>query len=122
MTELPVAASSAPCHCSTTRLVFSFDRALEAAIADAFGVAVADLHATTRRNARAAFARQTAIYLAHVVFGQSYRDAGRLFGRDRTTASHACRLVEERREDPLVDALVGVLEQLCGRERPRAQQ
>ena len=51
------------------------------------------------------------MYLAHVGLGLSYTDAGRLFGRDRTTVAHACRLVEERREDPRFDASLDYLEQ-----------
>jgi len=89
-------------------------RLIEKAIAAAFAVPVDELRAPTRRSAVAAFARQTAMYLAHVVLGQSYSATGRLFGRDRTTAAHACALVEERRDDPVVDSLLQALEQLCG--------
>jgi len=63
------------------------------------------------RSARVARARHVAIYLAHVGFGLSYEEAGQLFGRDRTTAADACRLVEDRRDDPRFDASLDCLEQ-----------
>ena len=90
---------------------------VETAIAAAFAVPVWELRSATRGEARIAFARQSAMYLAHVALGLSYSDVGRTFGRDRTTAAHACRRVEERREDPLIDATLGALEQalLLGR-------
>jgi hypothetical protein len=90
----------------------------ERTVAAAFSIRVADLLAPTRRDASVAFARQCAMYLAHVVFGQSYTEVGRRFGRDRTTASHACRVVEERRDDPLLDALLDVLEDACAAPSP----
>jgi hypothetical protein len=89
-------------------------QAVECTVAAAFGVPVAELRASTRRDARTAFARQTAMYLARVSLGLSFRDAGRMFGRDRTTAAYACRVVEDRRDNPQVDAQVQLLEHACG--------
>ena len=57
------------------------------ATAAAFAVPVGELIATSRRSAYVAFARQSAMYLAHVTFGLSYTEVGRAFGRDRTTAA-----------------------------------
>lgn len=87
---------------------------METAVAAAFVVSVDDLRAPSRGTAAAAFARQCAMYLAHVAFGLSYNDAGALFDRDRTTAAYACRLVEARRDNPAVDRLLELLETLCG--------
>ena len=42
------------------------------ATAAAFAVPVGELIATTRRSAYVAFARQSAMYLAHVTFGLNY--------------------------------------------------
>jgi chromosomal replication initiation ATPase DnaA len=64
-----------------------------------FQVPVEDLQSRTRRNASAALARQVAMYVCHVSLGLSFSDVGALFGRDRTTASHACKVIEERRDD-----------------------
>lgn len=79
--------------------------------AAAFALPVGELIASSRRSAYTAFARQCAMYLAHVSFGLSYSEVARGFGRDRTTAAHACRLVEERRDDAAVEAVLGSLEQ-----------
>lgn len=87
--------------------------AIKAVIAATFAVSLDELRANTRRAAPVAFARQCAMYLAHVVLGLSCAEVGRLFGRDRTTAAHACRLVEERRDDPLFDALISAMESAC---------
>ena len=56
-------------------------------------------------------ARQLAMYLAHVALGSSLAEIGSAFGRDRTTVSHACALIEDMRDDPAFDALVSRLEQ-----------
>ena len=89
------------------------------ATATAFAVPVGELHAATRSAPYVAFARQSAMYLAHVSFGLTYSEVGRAFGRDRTTAAHACRLIEERRDDPAVDAVLGSLESACRSIRGR---
>jgi hypothetical protein len=83
------------------------------ATAAAFAIPLCELTAASRRTPYVAFARQSAMYLAHVSFGLSYSAVGRAFGRDRTTAAYACRLVEERRDDPAVDAVLGSLEGVC---------
>lgn len=80
------------------------------AVEAAFAVGRNDLCAVTRGRCRVAFARQTGMYLARVALGMTLSDAGLLFGRDRTTASHACRLVEDLRDDPGFDALLEAME------------
>jgi hypothetical protein len=89
------------------------------AAAATFAVPVGELIAPTRRSHTAAFARQSAMYLAHVTFGLSYSEVGRGFGRDRTTAAHACQLVEERRDDAAIDAVLSSLESACAALRRR---
>lgn len=61
-----------------------------------------------RRNT--AKARQLAMYLVHVALGRSLTEVGRVFGRDRTTVSHACALIEDGRDDAAFDAMVSRLE------------
>lgn len=78
--------------------------------AHAYGVPLDSLMAATRKDRRVAEARQVAMYLAHVVFRMSLAEIARGFGRDRTTARHACRHVEELREDPGRDRLIAWLE------------
>ncbi|NJM33573.1 MAG: DNA replication initiation protein [Rhodomicrobium sp.] len=62
------------------------------------------------RRASVAQPRQIAMYLAHVTFGLSLTQIGQLFSRDRTTVAHACRAVEDLRDDPVMDKALGVLE------------
>jgi chromosomal replication initiation ATPase DnaA len=50
------------------------------------------------------------MYLMHVALGRSLTDVGRMFGRDRTTVSHACARIEDMRELPRFDADVTRLE------------
>lgn len=88
-------------------------RLMEAAIASAFAVPVDELRASSRRTQTVAFARQSAMYLAHVMLGLSYSDTGTLFRRDRTTAAYACQVVEDRRDDPAIDRLLQQLESVC---------
>ncbi len=85
-------------------------RAIDPAVAAVFDVDVHDLGAPTRRSPRAAFARQVAMYLAHVVCGLSLTEVGVLFARDRTTVAHACEVVEDRRDDPELDGRLDHLE------------
>lgn len=80
------------------------------AVEAAFDIGYEDLCAATRGRCEIAFARQTGMYLARVALGMTLSKAGSLFGRDRTTASHACRLVEDWRDDPGFDALLHAIE------------
>lgn len=88
-------------------------RLLQSATAAAFGIALDDMRAPSRGRAEVAFARQSAMYLAHVVFGLTFSAVGTLFNRDRTTAAHACHRVEDRRDDPDIDRLLQKLENVC---------
>lgn len=76
----------------------------------AFSVSVEELRAATRRKAPVALARQAAMYLVHVTLGMNLTHVGREFGRDRSTASHACQHIEEMRDDPQFDRLLECLE------------
>jgi hypothetical protein len=84
--------------------------AIEQAVVQVFGVGQEDLRRITRGRAKVALARQVAMYLAHVVCGLTLTDTGRLFGRDRTTVAHACCVIEDRRDDPLFDRALDLLE------------
>ncbi|RYG56471.1 MAG: chromosomal replication initiator DnaA [Alphaproteobacteria bacterium] len=64
----------------------------------------------SRCRAETARARQLAMYLAHVVKGISLTAIGAAFGRDRTTVSYACGLIEDLRDDPKFDAELDRLE------------
>jgi chromosomal replication initiation ATPase DnaA len=82
-------------------------------VADEFGLDAAILISPTRGAPRAAYARQVAMYLAHVGFALSFETIGRAFDRDRTTVSHACRVVEDSRDDEKLDRRLALLETMC---------
>ncbi|MCF8470536.1 MAG: chromosomal replication initiator DnaA [Parvibaculum sp.] len=84
---------------------------MQETVALAWNVPIAEIRSPTRRKAAVAQARQVAMYLTHVIYGFSLSAVGRHFGRDRTTAAHACRLVEDRRDDKNFDMLLDRLEQ-----------
>lgn len=88
----------------------SVRQAVEPAVAAAFEIDVDALRAPTRGAARVAFARQVAMYLAHVGCGLSLTEVGHLFARDRTTVAHACEVVEDRRDEPELDVRLEHLE------------
>lgn len=83
------------------------------AVAQSFGLDPVLVTAPTRGSPRAALARQVAMYMAHVGCGLTFATVGRLFRRDRTTVSHACRLVEDLRDDAAFDCRMTALERAC---------
>jgi chromosomal replication initiation ATPase DnaA len=83
---------------------------VELAVSQVFGVARDAIGMQTRGRAPVALARQVAMYLAHVAYGLSLTEVGRLFARDRTTVAHACALVEDRRDDVAFDRALELLE------------
>jgi chromosomal replication initiation ATPase DnaA len=83
---------------------------LEQAVSRVFEVPGSDLWSGTRGRPRAAFARQVAMYLAHVAWGLTLTEVGTVFSRDRTTVAHACGLIEDLRDDPVLDRSLELLE------------
>ena len=108
--ELAILDARPPRSPGTTVDRRTVQRMIEATVAAAFNLPMEELQAKTRRTAPVAFARQVSMYCAHVTFGWSLTEAGTLFGRDRTTAAHACRVVEDRRDDDGLDRLVQGIE------------
>ena len=80
-------------------------------VSDVFHVPIYVLFLTQRGKAKHAFARQVAMYLLHICLGKTFSEIGRIFGRDRTTVSHACQLIEDRREDFNMDWTLSLMEQ-----------
>ncbi len=87
-------------------------RRVQTVVARLYNVTLDDMHARTRRGARAAFARQVAMYLMHVVYRLSLTEAAGYFGRDRSTASYACHHVEDLRDDDGFDRQLVDLENI----------
>ena len=67
------------------------------------------LYAGTRCRKNVAFARQVAMYLAHVCLSYPLKDIAGHYCRDRTTVAYACRVVEDRREEE-IELLINSLE------------
>ncbi len=67
-------------------------------MAQSYNVPLAQLTMAGRQRASVAFARQMAMYLCHVVGGLSMREVSVEFGRERSTVSHACHAIEDRRD------------------------
>lgn len=86
------------------------DAIVNACVVSAFDVSAEDIALPSRGPAPVALARQVAMYLHHVELCQSLTEVAARFGRDRTTVAHACRIVEDRRDDPAFDGFIGALE------------
>lgn len=80
-------------------------------VAHLAGVPLAALLTPERGGPRIAFARQVAMYLAHVACGLTFVEVAQLFGRTRTTAAYACHRIEKMRDDPWVDWKIARLEE-----------
>ncbi len=60
--------------------------------------------------AEVALARQVAMYLAHTTLSISQAEVGLHFRRDKSTVTHACQVVETKRDEESFDNLVQQLE------------
>ena len=78
--------------------------AVVAAVAKSRDLPAFDILQRPRGEAEVAAARQLVMYLVHVLLGRRQEEVGLLFGRERTTVSYACRMMEERRDCPEVEA------------------
>ena len=81
-----------------------------AAVTLEFGTPIFDINSKNRGANDVCLARQVSMYLMNVTFGISLTRIGRVFNRDRSTASHACNVIEDYREDPLLDKKITRLE------------
>jgi len=84
------------------------------------GVPAADIAGRSLQSPGAARARQVAMYLTYVVFGWPLVRVGHAFGRDRSTAAHACHRVEDRRDDKTFDTYLTQMED-CLRAAPEGE-
>ena len=89
-------------------------------VAAAHGVSAAELLSRRRCSTEVTVARQLAMYLVHTLLQWNYKEVGGLFGRDRTTVSHACARTEDRREPKSPFELdVAAIESLLAEETER---
>lgn len=70
----------------------------------AMGLAPNSVLEQKRGSASTAYARQLAMYAVYVGFGISLARVASAFRRDRSTVAYACHQIEDRRDDPALDA------------------
>jgi len=81
-----------------------------ALVASRAGLSPHVLLLSSRCAAPIARSRQVAMYLVHTLCGRSQASVATTFGRDRTTVRHACRVIEDARDDPRFDEELTALE------------
>jgi chromosomal replication initiation ATPase DnaA len=89
-------------------------RLATAAVAIEFGVPDLTLDHPDLRNPLCDFSRQVAMYLTASLYGMTMTRIGELFSRDRSTVSHAIRVIEDGRTDPVLDEKIDRLETWLG--------
>ncbi len=82
-------------------------------VAAVFSVSSKELRKTGRSPLPASRVRQIAMYVAHVVLRLTQGEVGRGFGRDRTTVVHACRVIEDMRDNAEFDRVVAMMERVA---------
>ena len=79
-------------------------------VCEANGLPHAALLDEQRGASHLALARQSAMYLAHVVGQLTLNEVAAYFKKSRTTVSHACINVEDRRDSPIFDLQIEFME------------
>lgn len=92
-------------HSDPTRLANQTHQAniVISAVSLAFGLTELDFKNPKTHSTELRFARQVAMYLAHVVYELNHTHIANLFCKDRSTVSHACKVVEDSRDDEVFD-------------------
>ena len=85
-------------------------RLVVSAVAMEFSVPEMSLASRQKGTHQVSYARQVAMYLMRCVFGSTKQRIAEVFERHYTTVSHACRLIEDHRDDPVLDAKILRLE------------
>lgn len=80
-------------------------------VCEAYGISHTGILSPARGGAALARARQTAMYLSHVVGQMTLNEVAEQFGRDRSTVSHACINMEDSRDSPIIDMQLEYIEQ-----------
>lgn len=80
-------------------------------VSDILSIPIYQINNPARGDRQAAFARQLAIHLAHIVAGRRHEDVARYFKRNRSTASHNFEVLENLRDEPAFDHFLTLLEQ-----------
>ncbi len=80
--------------------------------ASSTGVPAESLINPARGSAHVSRARQMAMYLLHTSLSFSLNEIAAIFGKDRTTIGHACRVVEDLRDDHNFDRQMSDFEEI----------
>ena len=80
------------------------------AVAVEFSMPDMSIHCRRKGTSDQVHARQVSMYLLCSVFNLSMQRIGDIFGRHYSTAAHAVRLIEQDRDDPVLDAKLVRLE------------
>ncbi len=75
-----------------------------------FAVPEAGILSRLKGTSETSYSRQIAMYLMHCIFGTSKTRIAEVFGRHFSTVSHACKVIEESRDDPVLDGKLISLE------------
>jgi len=89
-----------------------------AAVALEFGVTEPDLIDPPKATPHLRFTRQIAMYLINTVYELNPSHIARIFSKDRSTVTHAFKVIEECREDPVLDMKIIHLENFL-RQAPK---
>lgn len=81
----------------------AFARLTVATVALEFGHPDLSIDLRLKGTKQLVYARQVAMYLLQTVFDMTTTRTAELFSRDRSTVSHALKVVEESREDPVLN-------------------
>jgi chromosomal replication initiation ATPase DnaA len=79
-------------------------------VCEAYAVSHAELLDGQRGSAQVAQARHVAMYLAHVVGQLTLNEVAIVFKKSRTTVSHCCTNIEDRRDSPIFDLQIEFME------------
>ncbi len=91
---------------------------IEQLVSQLFSIPIHVIRTQKRGNSNVAFARQTTMYLCHVSLSLSLSEVANAFRRDRSTVMHACRVVENERDNPEFDAILEFLDlEICNWNR-----
>jgi len=79
-------------------------------VCEGYGISHVEFSARNRGAAYLVLARQTAMYLTHVVGQLTLNEVAGLCRRDRTTVSYGCSIIEDRRDSPIFDVQLDYME------------
>ena len=84
-------------------------RLIVAEVSAEFSVPEAGIFGAQKGKSEISYGRQIAMYLMHCILGTTKSRIAQVFGRHFSTVSHACKLIEEHRDDPVLDQkLIGL--------------